>query len=242
MLREMSTRYGRTPGGYIWALLEPVGWIVIMAVAFSLLMRNPPLGSSFVLFFAAGFVAFDMYNQIQGNVGRALRFSKALLAYPAVTWLDAILARLILNVLTASMVAYILLTAILYITETRTVLDIRPMVEAMFMAALLGLGVGTLNCVLMGFYPIWDRIWGVVTRPLFIASGIIFLYDDMPPMAKEILWYNPLIHITGMMRTGFYPMYNPQYISKAYVIYVSLILLILGLILLRRYHRDILNQ
>ena len=38
MLREMSTRYGRSPGGYAWALLEPVGAIIVMAIGFGLML------------------------------------------------------------------------------------------------------------------------------------------------------------------------------------------------------------
>lgn len=49
MLREMSTRYGRTPGGYIWAILEPLGMIIILGLAFALLVRVPAMGTSFLL-------------------------------------------------------------------------------------------------------------------------------------------------------------------------------------------------
>ena len=66
--------------------------------------------------------------------------------------------------------------------------------------------------------------------------------EDLPPLAQDYLWFNPLIHITGLMRTGFYSTYNPSYISPAFVIGVCLVLLALGQLLLGRYHRDILNS
>lgn len=241
MLREMSTRYGRTPGGYIWAILEPLGTIIILAAGFSLLLRAPSLGSSFLLFYASGFLPLNLYQNISGAVTRSLIFSKPLLAYPSVTWVDAILARFLLNFLTASMVTYVLFTAILLVTDTRTVLDVPLMIESMALAALLGLGIGTLNCVLTGLYPAWGMIWSIATRPLFLMSGIFYVYEDLPSMAQDILWYNPLLHITGLMRTGLYPMYNPNYISVPFILYTALILLTLGLILLRRYYREILN-
>ena len=55
------------------------------------------------------------------------------------------------------------------------------------------------------------------------------------------MWYNPLIHIVGLMRTGFYPTYTASYVNELYVLAISLGLLCLGLIVLGRYHRDILN-
>ena len=242
MLREMSTRYGRTPGGYAWAILEPLGAIIVLSVGFSLMIRTPSLGTSFLLFYATGYMPFDLYQSLSGKVGKAVSFSKPLLQYPAVSWLDAVLARFLLNSLTGVLVAILLLGGILALTDSRTVLDLPPMIEAMTLSMLLGLGVGVLNCVLMGLFSLWTTIWSIATKPLFLASGIFFLYDDMPPMAQNILWYNPLIHIIGLMRTGFYPTYSAAYVSHVYVLGVSLALLTMGLILMGRYHRDILNN
>lgn len=242
ILREMSTRYGRTPGGYAWAILEPLGAIMVLTLGFSLVIRTPALGTSFILFYATGYMPFDLYQGLSKTVGKAVNFSKPLLQYPAVTWLDAVLARFLLNSLTGILVTILLLTGILAVIDSRTVLDLPPVVEAMALTMLLGLGVGMLNCALMGLFPLWEMIWSIATRPLFLASGIFFLYDDMPPLAQDILWYNPLIHITGLMRTGFYGTYTAAYVNHVYVLGISLALLAMGLILMGRYHRDILNR
>ncbi|CUI01646.1 ABC transporter permease [Leisingera aquaemixtae] len=242
VLREMSTRYGRTPGGYLWAILEPLAAILFLSLGFSLVIRSPSLGTSFLLFYATGYLAFDLYNTIANTTARALNFSKPLLQFPAVTWVDAILARFALNSLTGSLMALLLLSGTLMVIDSRTVLDLPPAVLAMALAMVLGLGVGTLNCVLMGLYPLWEVAWSVITRPLFLASGVLFLYEDLPPLAQEILWYNPLMHITGLMRTGFYPTYTAAYASVTYVLLTSLALLALGLLLMGRYHRVILNR
>jgi capsular polysaccharide transport system permease protein len=59
---------------------------------------------------------------------------------------------------------------------------------------------------------------------------------------QDILWYNPLLHIIGMMRSGFYSNYDATYASPSFVIAVSGVCLFLGVILLGRYHRVILNR
>ena len=242
ILREMSTRYGKTPGGYVWAVLEPLGAILILAFGFSLLLRSPSLGTSFILFYASGFLPFNLYQQVSLVVARAINFSRALMFYPSVTWVDAILARFVLNTLTGMMVTYILIFAILGFTETRVVLDVVPIIAALVLAAFLGLGIGTLNCLLGGLFPTWDIVWSIVSRPLFLASGILFTYEDLPSSVQSVLYYNPLIHITGIMRSGLYPMYNPQYVSPVYVIAVSTVTLGIGVMLLARHHKTILNS
>ncbi len=242
VLREMSTRYSRTPGGYLWNVIEPLAAILFLSIGFSLFVRNPALGTSFLLFYASGYMPFDLYSSLARSCAGAIMFSRPLLKFPAVTWVDALLARFALNSLTGILNTALLLGGILLVIDSRTVLDLPPILAAMGLTMLLGLGVGTMNCVISGLYPVWTLIWGILNRPLFLASGIFFLYDDMPPMAQEILWYNPLIHVVGLMRSGFYPTYTAPYVNEIYVALVSLSLLALGLVLLGRYHRDIIND
>lgn len=242
MLREMATRYGRSPGGYIWALLEPLAGIAILAVGFSLVLRSPPLGNSFIMFYATGVLPFALYQKLSNNISRCIKFSKSLLLYPIVTWVDAALARLFLTTITELLVMIILLSALLQITDTRILLDFGPIMQSVALAILTGIGIGVLNCVLIGLFDAWAQIWSIITRPLFIVSGVIFLYDDLGPTAQNILWYNPLMHVTGLMRRGFYPSYRADYVDPTYVTTVALACLFFGVVLMGRFHRNILNK
>ncbi|SIT86850.1 capsular polysaccharide transport system permease protein [Pontibaca methylaminivorans] len=240
LLREMSTRYGKTPGGYIWSIIEPLAAIMVLSIGFALILRTPPIGTSFMLFYATGYMPYGMFNTVANMVGRSISFSKPLLQYPAVTWVDAVLARFLLNSLTSTFITLILITVILVLSDTQAVLDMIPILRAGLLALLLAFGVGVLNCAISGLFPLWEVIWSVITRPLFIASGVFFLYDDMPQLAREILWYNPLIHVIGEFRSGFYPMYIVDYVNNLFVLSVALVSLVMGLVLLGRYHREIL--
>ena len=242
MLREVSTRYGDTPGGYLWAVVEPLGMILTLSIAFSLLLRAPSLGESFILFYATAYLPFSLFQNLSNTILRALNFSKPLLQYPAVTWIDAVLARFFLNTLTSVFVSYVMLVVILIFTDTRNVLLMPNIIGAFVLAMVMGLGVGVLNCALRGLFNAWDNIWSIFTRPLFLASAIFYIVEDLPRFTQDILWYNPLVHITGLSRTGFYLTYAPDYISIPYVLFFSLICLVLGLLLLGRFHRDILNR
>ncbi|QUJ76001.1 ABC transporter permease [Sulfitobacter albidus] len=242
ILREMATRYGRSPGGYAWAVLEPLGGIIVLGFGMSLLIRTPSLGTSFVLFFATAFLLFAMYQQLAGDIGRCINFSRALLFYPAVTWVDAVVARFVLAVLTHIVVMTLLFTGLLIFTDTRAQLELGAITEAVMLTAFLGLGIGTLNCVLFGLFNVWMQIWSIINRPLFFISGTFFIYEDMPTTLQDILWWNPLLHLTGLMRRGFYSTYEASYVSIPYVCVVSGLCLFFGVVLLGRFHRIILNR
>ena len=242
ILREMSTTYGRSPGGYVWAILEPTAGIALLTAIFSAGFRNPPLGTSFALFYSAGMLPFLMFSEITGKLGQTLAFSRALLAYPRVTFLDAIIARLSLIFFTQIMVHFIVLGSIIYFLSPSTVLDFWKISVAYLMTIALAAGIGTFNSFLIMAYPLWQTAWAITTRPLFLISGIFFTFESVPRPYSDYLWYNPLVHIVGMMRDGYYPYYHPNYVSVTYVLGLSGGLGLTGLFLLHYYHRDILDK
>jgi len=242
MLREMATSYGRSPGGYLWAIVEPAFGIAILSMVFSAFVRTPALGISFPMFYATGMLPFLLYSSVQGKVAGGLTYSRPLLAYPTVTYFDSLIARFLLEMMTKLLVGYVVFTTILLLFETRTHLDFLTIIKAYSLAAILALGIGTLNCFLFIRLPVYQRAWAILTTPLFILSGIFFTFDMVPTEYQPYVWYNPLIHIVGIMRSGFYGTYSADYVSVPYVLGVALTCLALGLLLLRRYHRDLLNQ
>ncbi|HHL20343.1 MAG TPA: sugar ABC transporter permease [Aliiroseovarius sp.] len=242
ILREMSTTYGRTPGGYAWVVLEPVLGIALLSALFSLGFRSPPLGINFPVFYATGLLPFFMFNDISAKMAQSVNFSRALLSYPRVTYIDALIARLILSVLTQLLVSFIVLASIRLIWETRTFFQAGPVLLGYLMVIALGIGVGTMNCFLVTMFPIWQRIWSIITRPLLFISGVIILYESIPEAYSAFFWLNPLLHAISKVRSGFYPSYDAPWVSPAYVFAVSLILTVLGLVFLHRYHRDMLER
>lgn len=244
MLREMTTTYGRSPGGYLWALLEPIGGIAMLTFVFSvgLKLRAPSLGISFPMFYATGMMAFVAYVRLQQSISKAITYSRPLLHFPAVTLFDALAARFLVALVTHGMVMLIVLSSMTVIFETRVVIDPYSIFMAVSMAAALGLGIGTLNALLMPMFPIYAAMWGILTTPLFFMSGILYLYEELPSSGQSILWYNPLVHVTAMMRRGFYAQYDGSFVYPGYVFAISAVLFLVGYILLARNYRAIVDQ
>jgi capsular polysaccharide transport system permease protein len=110
------------------------------------------------------------------------------------------------------------------------------------MAAVLGLGVGTLNCYLFMAYPINERLWQIATRPLVIVSGLFFLLESVPEPYRDWLWYNPLFHITGEMRNGIFSVYSATYVSYLFVYGLGASLFAIGFLLLSNSYRDLIEK
>ncbi|MEO1493918.1 MAG: ABC transporter permease [Pseudomonadota bacterium] len=242
ILREMTTSYGRSPGGYVWAVLEPVAGIALLTAIFSAGFRHPPLGTSFALFYATGILPFLMYADVAGKLSQTLAFSRALLEYPRVTFVDALVARFLLNTLTQFMVHFVVMWGVLTFVVGDVTIDMGKMALAYVMIIALAIGIGTINSFLTLAYPVWQTVWAVVNRPMFLVSCMFYLFETVPQPYRDMLWFNPLVHPVGMMRDAYYPYYNPSYISVVYTMIVALSATLIGLFLLNRYHRDILDK
>ncbi|HEY0276551.1 MAG TPA: ABC transporter permease [Paenirhodobacter sp.] len=234
MIREMITRYGRSWGGYIWAILEPAGIVAVLSIAFSAFLRTPPIGHSFALFYASGYLVFYFFNQIAAQSGTAIAVNRELMQLPMVRPLDAVIARFMLTFLTLICVASLIFGTLVVMTHTSV--DVLHVLRAIVTVSVLGLGVGTVNAVIFTFIPVWRQIWAMLSAPLMILSGTFFLYTSMPGWIQKILIWNPLIHVTGEMRMAFYPNYRGEYISLTYAGGVGIVLVIVGMALVLRNH------
>ncbi len=242
ILREMATSYGRSPGGYIWAIAEPVAGIALLTFIFSLGFQAPPIGTSFALFYASGLVPFLIYSDVSGKISQSINFSLPLLGYPRVTLVDAVLARAILSVMTQTLVCGLVFGGLLLFIGTQSRLDVGRLAQAILMAFALGFGVGTLNCFLITLFPVWQRLWSIINRPIFLLSCIVFIFETIPLPFRDWLWYNPIVHIVGMTRQGLYFSYAGEYISPLYIFFLSLGLSVCGFFLIWRFKDRLLNR
>lgn len=241
MLREMTTSYGRTPGGYIWEILEPALGIMLLVMIFKAGFKTPPLGTNFAMFYATGMVAYQLWIKLSANVASAVRYSKPFLGYPAVSFFDALAARFLLAMLTQMMVSFLLLSVIRAVYDTQTVIHFKTLFLGYSLTILFALGVGLMNAFLFEKYQLYKRVWNITTRPLMFVSGIIILYDTIPDPYRSWLWWNPLVHCIGIIRSGFYIHYDAAYASPLYVFIVSGVTGVVGALFLTRYIRDLLE-
>ena len=241
LMREMNTTYGRSAMGYVWAVLEPIAAIGLLSVIFSIAFRSPALGVSFPLFYAAGYLPFMYFTDTSIGLAQSIRFSRQLLFYPRVTFVDALLARLILKTLTHGLVFLVVISGIQIFSETRVVIQFEYIFSAFAMAGALAIGVGVLNCLLFEILPAWERMWSIVTRPLFILSGILFTIESVPEPYRSLLLVNPLTQFVSEMRRGFYPYYDGKFTSYLYVYGIALVMAAAGFLLLKRYSRKLLD-
>ena len=235
IVREMLARFGNARGGYLWALLEPVGGTVLLAATFSFVVQTPPLGDSFLFFYATGLIPFLMYSAVAAGAMNAITANRALMSYPVIGALDTILARGMLDALTHVVIALILIPGLAAALALPLPAAPGAFAASLGLAAALGLGVGTFNALLVGFFPAWRQVWSVLNRPLFIVSGILFIPGSAPEGLADAVWWNPVLHVVGAMRAAYFGAEQSDPAGILYVLAISAALFAVGGGLIRRH-------
>ena len=229
MLRDVKTRFGGKAANYLIAILWPLSHIGMLMLIYTAVGRAPPIGDSAALFFATGLLPFMIFQYSSRLMMQAHMMNAPLLNFPIVTFLDLVLARALLELITGFTIILVL-ALVLYGLDV----DIVPRHPAEAAAALLAslflaLGIGILNCVITKFVKLWFFGYILLVIVLYITSGILFMVETLPAQYKDILVWNPGVQIVEWFRSAYYEGYGSTTLDRSYVLTIGLFALAIGL-------------
>ena len=237
VLREMRVRYGRSQFGYLWALLEPIGYVAALTIVFTYAERPAPYGESLPLFFALGVIPFRLFIGLANQLTVAMSSNQALLTYPIVKELDTVIARFFLETITNLAAFVIILTGIWLFQDIPGPSHPLRMMQGLGLIMLFGFAVGLTNACIIRHFPSWQNLFKILTAPMIFISGIFYSISMLPSEARAALSWNPLIHGLEVVRDGYYSNYRTDAINENYLFAVGFTLLVIGIFLERFYPR-----
>lgn len=239
VLREMRTRFGRQRLGYLWALLEPILFVGVLAVIFSIRGRYHPPGMTLILFLITGIVPFLLFRHAMTRGIRGQEANNRLLAYPQVQIMDISIARFLLE-LSTSITVFAILISIVYLLDLEPLIIQSPLgvLAGIAMLGLYGFALGLIFGSLTPlFRDIEPLIQVVIGRPLFFISGVFFTIEMVPPEYRHLLLINPLFHVLEWLRSVFFVQYESRYADMEYALICLVILLFFGMLVQRALRR-----
>jgi capsular polysaccharide transport system permease protein len=231
MLRNIRTRFFGHGFGYLIAIAWPLVHSLIIIVLFSLNGRMAPVGESTMLFVATGAVPFQVQSYLSTFMMTSVLQSRPLFAFPEVKVLDALLASILLEILSSCTVVLLILLIGWAYGVNMMPRDIEQAACAYGGAILLGVGVGFFNGTLALAIPVWAMVFALFRILLWAASGTVFLPDQLPEPYRTMQSYNPIAQSIEWMRFAYYDGVGAGFLDRTYVlefgvatIFVSLLL------------------
>ncbi len=229
ILREARATFGTSAFGYVWAIITPTVSVGLLVFIFSIIDRQPPFGASLALFFATGILTLQFFNELSGKLMTVFDANRALLTYPIIKDVDTLIARALLIGATYALIMVVFYTALVVLGLAQFPAHPEHIISAFLATWLLGLGFGSLNTIIFSLWDTWAQIEKILTRPLFFISGVFYVPSQLPPQAREVLQWNPTLHLVEWFRHGFYANYNSSILEFWYPISIGAGMFLLGL-------------
>ncbi len=232
MLRDMRTRFGASLWGYAVIVLWPCVHVFMLIGIYTFQKLAAPLGDSRSLFFATGAVPVLVFQYISREVMKAVIMNRPLTYYPQVKLFDVVLARILVEIVTGFL-ALLVVSSILVAIGTNPVPSDPFMAMCGYVAAIvLGIGIGTINVAIIGFFPGWMIGYALFSIIMYISSGVMFLPSYMPDKIYYWMKYNPALQCAEWVRSAYYPYAGIQ-VDYLYVIMFGLTAMSVGLLLIK---------
>ena len=232
VMRESATRYGGSRLGYLWAFIEPLALLAIFLAIKVYIRDRVVFGESALVFVASGFLTVRISLAIARQTMGSITSNRSLMTFPSVAPLDAVLAKLITEMLTMGTVIVLFYVLLVNSSDVATIDDPVKFTTAIAVTFLVAGGVGVFNSAIVIVWKNYSRIFGLLSLPLLISSGVFYLPALMGPTALAILSWNPVLHCVEWFREAIYMDYV-SVLDPSYPITFGLIMLGTGLILVR---------
>jgi capsular polysaccharide transport system permease protein len=229
VVRETHVRFGRTRLGYLWVLIEPLAHAAALSLVYYTLGRRSPVGGGMTLFFLTGLLPFFLWNKVSNRLVSSFTTDRPLLGIPAVTPLDILLARALLEGAAWLVVVTVLFSFLVALEICPPPNDFQALAAVVIVTFLLGFGIGAINATLTALLRSWQNIFFIITRPLYLGSGVFYLVDQLPVTAQRILVWNPLVHAVEWFRTAYYASYTTMTLDKSYLVTWAVAAVVIGL-------------
>lgn len=240
-LLQMKTR--ESPLGVFSLLLEPIATIGVMTLVFSYVrFRVPRLGDYIMIFLMTGILPISLFRQ--GIIGADSGFMRLrrLLVMPQIQPTDLMLAGVMLSLLVLWTLFVSFTVFFHYVYDMEWPENLIFCFIPAFCNAMFGYGVGMINMVIKTWWRYWGTLFGIAMAPIGIMSGMFYTVENMPLQVQKILYYNPLMHSTELVRTYYFWEYNSTFFDPFYYYGFTFGALLVGLMCERFFRYRLLHQ
>jgi capsular polysaccharide transport system permease protein len=234
LLRELSSRFGKSRGGFVWVLVEPVAHLLVPIMIFTFIRQRMVPGVEFPVFLVYGFLPFLLFKAVCLQIVDGTNAGQGILSYRQVLLMDVFIAKAVAHCVIQAVVFVVVLTGLGMLGFH--VLPARP-VElggVVLLTVLLAFGLGLLFAAITSVIPDARAAIRILFMPLYFASGILFPVTRFPDAWVQWLAINPVLHLVELSRVAAIDGYKPmKYLSLEYPIGLALLATAIGLMLYR---------
>jgi len=197
--RDIVARYKRSVIGVAWTMLNPLGMMVVLLVAFSTIFGT---GRSYAVYLLTGLIAWNFFSQTTVTAMTQLAWGGALL-----TRIYLPRASFALSSVGTGLVNFVLsmvpLALVMAVTRTPLHFTIVLLPLAIMLLALFTFGIGLLLSMLAVYFPDVAEMYQIVIIAWMYLTPVIYPERIIPVTYRWWLFnLNPMYHLIKLFRAA----------------------------------------
>lgn len=241
-MRETITRYGRHNIGFLWLFVEPM--IFTLGITFLWTALKSVHGSDLPItpFALTGYSAVLLWRNMPARTIAAIPPNLSLMYHRNVRVMDIYIARLLLEVVGATMSFVLLGILFIFVGMVDPPEDILKVAAGWALLAFNGVALALMIGTLSERSELVDKIWHPLAYLIFPLSGAAFIVEALPQEAQKAVLFIPMVHGLEYLREGFFgSKFHPIY-DLNYMLLVIIGMLLIGLIQMRVVSRAVIPE
>lgn len=228
-LRDLRTRFGRSYLGYLVAIAWPLTHLVALVILMGVFRAVNPMGGSGAIFIATGVVPYVLCLYPARMISGCVDASRPLFYFPVVRSFDVIVARVVVEFLTAFVVLAIFLAGATVVGFSVIPNNLTVAAIAVFATVYLSIAIGLISIILIALTRFWHMGLAILMIPIYISAGIFIAPQIVPATFLYWMSWNPLFHCVLWLRSAYYDGFADGLLDKNYLLAFSTVCLFAGL-------------
>ena len=233
-VRSVRKAHGNAFMSIAVSVFQSLLFVLFFYIMFTIMgLKGLALRGDFVIFLLTGIFMFMTHNKAVGAVLGSEGPSSAMMQHAPMNTFISIVSGM-LSVLYIQVLAIILILFVYDIAVNPYVLteivDPMPVIGMLLLSWFSGGAVGMVFLAMKPWLPgLTATLSNVYKRANMIASGKMFVANSLPAFMISLFDWNPLFHTIDQARGFAFINYVPRNTNWEYVVYLSLTLLMIGL-------------
>jgi capsular polysaccharide transport system permease protein len=231
LIRDMRTRFGRSHLAYLVAIAWPLSHLLGIIIGFTMVNRILPFGTDSVMFISTGALPYILCLYPARMMAMMMLQNVSTLSFPIVHPIDVIIARMILEGLTAFTVVLIFGLGLWAADVDVIPLDIPTALIAIYASIFFGLSIGTFTMILRALLKMPGYLIFMLSMiGLYLSSGVYLPVTPSTETMRTLVGLNPIYQLVQWTRSAYFETHTAVPLDKSYVLLLASFLLVLGLL------------
>ncbi len=242
MIRELLTRFGRENIGFLWVMVEPLLFAVLVGFVWRFMKGPEEHGVSVIAFVATGYIPLTLFRHAVTRSVKVFSVNSSLMYHRQIKILDFLLVRFLIEVIGA-MMAFVFMAVILGVLgEFPFPADVGALIGGWFLFCLFTFSLCLILAPLSEMSDVLEKFVPVTAYIIVPFAGTFNMMSWLTPEAQSVVYYSPFVHGMELIRHGVFGERIDAQWNVAVPLAASLACMLIGLAMCRRVRRELIVE